>query len=54
MNSTHLRLSLLAMLTVGAAPAAMAIEPIPSTPGWRGFVVLGGGLYRPQEQHRRR
>jgi hypothetical protein len=31
------------MLTVGAAPAAMAIEPIPSTPGWRGFVVVGGG-----------
>ena len=44
MNSTHLRLSLLAMLTVGTAPAAMAIEPIPSTPGWRGFVVVGGGL----------
>jgi hypothetical protein len=43
MNSTHLRLSLLAMLTVGTAPAALAIEPIPSTPGWRGFVVVGGG-----------
>jgi len=43
MNSTHLRLSLLALLTVGTAPAAMAIEPIPTTPGWRGFVVVGGG-----------
>jgi len=31
------------MLTVGAAPAALAIEPIPSTPGWRGFVVVGAG-----------
>ena len=43
MNSTHLRLTLLAILTAGAAPAAMAIEPIPSTPGWRGFVVMGAG-----------
>ncbi len=43
MNNTHLRLTLLVMLTVGAAPAAMAIEPIPATPGWRGFVVVGGG-----------
>jgi hypothetical protein len=43
MHSTQRRLSLLAMLTVGLAPAAMAIEPIPSTPGWRGFVVLGVG-----------
>jgi hypothetical protein len=43
MHSTRLRLCLLATLTVGAVPAAMAIEPIPSTPGWRGFVVVGGG-----------
>ena len=43
MNNTHLRLTLLVMLTVGAAPAAIAIEPIPATPGWRGFVVVGGG-----------
>ena len=43
MNSTHLRLSLLATMVLGAAPAALAIEPIPSTPGWRGFVVVGGG-----------
>ena len=43
MNTTHLRLTLLAMLTVGLAPTAMAIEPIPATPGWRGFVVVGGG-----------
>jgi len=43
MSSRHPRLCLLAMLTVGTAPAAMAIEPIPSTPGWRGFVVVGAG-----------
>jgi hypothetical protein len=43
MNSTQLRLALLAMLTVGVVPSAFAIEPIPSTPGWRGFVVVGGG-----------
>jgi hypothetical protein len=43
MNSTHLRLTLLALLTIGVAPMAMAIEPIPATPGWRGFVVVGGG-----------
>jgi len=43
MNTTYLRLTLLAMLTVGVAPTAMAIEPIPATPGWRGFVVVGGG-----------
>jgi hypothetical protein len=43
MNSTHVRLTLLVMLTVGAAPAAIAIEPIPESPGWRGFVVVGGG-----------
>jgi hypothetical protein len=43
MNSPNLRLTLLALLTVGATPAAMAIDPIPTTPGWRGFVVVGGG-----------
>ena len=43
MNSTRCRLSLLAILTVGTVPAALAIEPIPATPGWRGFVVVGGG-----------
>ena len=43
MNPTPLRLTLLAMLVVGVAPAAMAIEPIPATPGWRGFVVGGVG-----------
>ena len=26
-----------------ASPRALAIEPIPETPGWRGFVVVGGG-----------
>jgi Protein of unknown function (DUF2860) len=43
MNSTRVRLTLLTMLTVGAVPAAIAIEPIPTTPGWRGFAVVGAG-----------
>src|SRR5512135_2045370 len=43
MSSTQLRLCLLATLTLGTAPAAMAIEPIPTTPGWRGFVLVGAG-----------
>ena len=43
MSSNCVRLSLLATLALGVAPAAMAIEPIPSTPGWRGFVVGGVG-----------
>lgn len=33
----------IAALTAIASPAALAIEPIPETPGWRGFVVVGGG-----------
>jgi hypothetical protein len=43
MRSRFLRTSVLAVLAVGVAPAAMAIEPIPSTPGWRGFVLVGIG-----------
>ena len=43
MSTTHRHRTLLALLAVGIAPAAMAIEPIPSTPGWRGFVVGGAG-----------
>ncbi|HSN72708.1 MAG TPA: hypothetical protein VLT59_14425, partial [Steroidobacteraceae bacterium] len=43
MNSTRLKFPLLVALGLGIAPAAMAIEPIPDTPGWRGFVVLGVG-----------
>jgi hypothetical protein len=43
MSSANVRLFLFAILTVGVAPTAMAIEPIPSTPGWRGFVLVGGG-----------
>jgi hypothetical protein len=34
------------LLVIGAgafAPLASAIEPIPETPGWRGFLVGGGG-----------
>ena len=43
MHSKQLRPLLLAILGVGIAPAALAIEPIPSTPGWRGFIVGGVG-----------
>ena len=43
MRFRFLRTSVLAVLAVGVAPAAMAIEPIPSTPGWRGFVLVGIG-----------
>ncbi len=43
MNTRHLRSSLLVGIAVFAVPAAQAIEPIPTTPGWRGFVVLGAG-----------
>lgn len=37
------RLTMIATLAIGVAPAALAIEPIPETPGWRGFVVGGVG-----------
>jgi hypothetical protein len=43
MHSTYARPLLLAILAVGVAPAVSAIEPIPSTPGWRGFVLGGIG-----------
>ena len=43
MSATPRHLTLFALLIVGVAPAAMAIEPIPATPGWRGFVVGGAG-----------
>jgi hypothetical protein len=43
MRSKQFRPLLLAILAVGVAPAALAIEPIPSTPGWRGFVLGGVG-----------
>jgi hypothetical protein len=37
-------LSILLAVGAGAWSAqAAAIEPIPQTPGWRGFVVMGGG-----------
>ena len=43
MKSSH-ALSLILALGAGAmAPVASAIEPIPQTPGWRGFVVGGMG-----------
>jgi hypothetical protein len=43
MSPAIVRRSLLAILSLGTVPAALAIEPIPTTPGWRGFVVVGGG-----------
>jgi hypothetical protein len=43
MQSSHTASLLLALGACVATPAAWAIEPIPQTPGWRGFVVLGGG-----------
>lgn len=43
MKSSRSGLLLLAALMTGVAPCANAIEPIPETAGWRGFVVLGAG-----------
>lgn len=34
---------MLASIACAAAPMAQAIEPIPDTPGWRGFLVVGAG-----------
>jgi hypothetical protein len=34
------------LLVLGAcsvSPLTLAIEPLPETPGWRGFVILGAG-----------
>jgi hypothetical protein len=43
MKSTHAFSLILALSASAAAPLASAIEPIPQTPGWRGFVVGGIG-----------
>ena len=43
MKSTHAFSLILALSASAAAPLASAIEPIPQTPGWRGFVVGGVG-----------
>lgn len=43
MNCSRVLSALLAGLTTGIWLPAAAIEPIPQTPGWRGFVVLGAG-----------
>jgi hypothetical protein len=43
MKSSHAFSLILALGTGAAAPLASAIEPIPQTPGWRGFVVGGVG-----------
>jgi hypothetical protein len=42
MKSSHALSLIMALGASAAAPVAAAIEPIPQTPGWRGFVV--GGL----------
>jgi hypothetical protein len=43
MKNSRFLFLLLAGLAAGASLPARAIEPIPQTPGWRGFVVLGAG-----------
>ena len=43
MNTRRSRCVLLAMLAATVPAPAMAVEPVPTTPGWRGFVVLGAG-----------
>jgi hypothetical protein len=43
MKSKHAFSLVLALSASAAAPLASAIEPIPATPGWRGFVVGGIG-----------
>jgi hypothetical protein len=43
MKSSHVFSLILALGAGAAAPLASAIEPIPQTPGWRGFVVGGAG-----------
>jgi hypothetical protein len=43
MKSTQAFSLILALSASAAAPLASAIEPIPQTPGWRGFVVGGLG-----------
>ena len=43
MKSSHAFSLIVALGAGAAAPLASAIEPIPQTPGWRGFVVGGVG-----------
>ena len=43
MKSSHAFSLIVALGAGAAAPLASAIEPIPQTPGWRGFVVGGAG-----------
>jgi hypothetical protein len=43
MKLSHACSLILALGASAAAPLASAIEPIPQTPGWRGFVVGGAG-----------
>jgi hypothetical protein len=44
MTLRHTVAALLVVAAASAAPAAWAIDPIPETPGWRGFVVGGVGV----------
>lgn len=43
MKSHHDLSVILAMAALTVAPVASAIEPVPETPGWRGFLVVGAG-----------
>jgi Protein of unknown function (DUF2860) len=43
MQSNRALCFVLALGALAAAPIASAIEPIPETAGWRGFVVVGAG-----------
>jgi len=43
MQTNPVLAALLAAVTCAAAPVAGAIEPIPETPGWRGFFLVGAG-----------
>ena len=43
MRTSQLSPLAVATLAALAPPCATAIEPIPSTPGWRGFIVVGAG-----------
>lgn len=43
MRSTRTLPAVFATFALGISSPAIAIEPIPETPGWGGFVVVGGG-----------
>ncbi len=43
MHAVRVSTPLLAVAVCAGAPLAAAMEPIPETPGWRGFVLAGAG-----------